>query len=182
MARRNDIDWEAIERDYRAGTPSILAIAKAHGVSDSQIRASAKAGGWKRDLGAAINARTQAKISTIDVAELIEQSASKSAGQSAEMIQSAIEQASDIAAGIIIKHRASIRLEHERGMAIESLLDSALSSAVEIKDIATVAQTYKSLVDSKSKLREQERTAFNLDKGDASDKPPISVVEYVVIE
>lgn len=41
----------------------------------------------------------------IDVNELIEQSANESAQQSAKTIKDAIEQASDVAAGIVIKHR-----------------------------------------------------------------------------
>lgn len=183
MARRSDIDWEAVERDYRAGVQTIIAIGKAHGVSDSQIRAKAKSSAWQRDLSAAIEARTQAKISTIDVQELINQSAEQSAGKSATLIRNAIEQASDVAAGIIIKHRSSLRLEHERALSIEALLDNAMSSAVEVKDINTVAQTFKMLVDSKSKLRDQERVVFGLDKGesgagDAADEVRKAIAEY----
>lgn len=169
MANRSDIDWESIERDYRAGCISVVAIATNHGVSRTQINAKAKTLGWKRDLSAAIEARTKAKISTIDVQELVEQSAAQSASQSARTIQSAIEHASDVAAGIVIKHRANIRLEHERALSIEALLDNAMASATEVKDINSLAHTYKLLVDSKSKLRDQERVIFGLDKDTSSE-------------
>lgn len=84
---------------------------------------------------------------------------------------------------MVIKHRASIRLEHERALAIEALLDNAMGNAVEVKDIATVAQTYKMLVDSKSKLRDQERTVFGLDKaesneGNAADEIRKAIADY----
>ena len=169
MARRSDIDWEAVERDYRAGSLSIVAVSEKHGVSRTHLKAKAKAEGWLRDLSAAIAQRTQAKISAIDVAALVEQSATQAANQSARTIQSAIEHASDVAAGIVIKHRASIRLEHERALSIEALLDNAMASATEVKDINSLAQTYKLLVDSKSKLRDQERVIFGLDKDTSSE-------------
>lgn len=50
MARRSDIDWEAIEKDHRAGIMSIAAIAEKHGVSSSQIKLKAKQGGWPRGM------------------------------------------------------------------------------------------------------------------------------------
>ncbi|MGR7993850.1 hypothetical protein [Xanthobacter sp. ZOL 2024] len=50
MTGRQRTDWEAIERDYRAGSLSIREIGRKHGVSDTAIRKEAKARGWKRDL------------------------------------------------------------------------------------------------------------------------------------
>lgn len=44
------IDWEAVERDYRAGILSLREIARAQGLSDTAIRKRAKAGSWDRDL------------------------------------------------------------------------------------------------------------------------------------
>lgn len=43
-------DWEAVERDYRAGILSIREIAKLQGISDTAIRKKATAEGWERDL------------------------------------------------------------------------------------------------------------------------------------
>lgn len=167
MGRRNDIDWEAVERLYVAGQLTIRQIADECGISVSTLTGKAKKLGWLRDLSSAIEARTKAKISAIDVSELIEQSAQQSAHKSAQTIKDAIEQASDVAAGIVLKHRSSIRLEHERAMQIEALLDNSMSNATEINDIKSVAMAYKMLVDSKAKLRDQERVIYGLDK----DKP-----------
>lgn len=50
MNGKPKIDWEAIEREYRAGQLSIREVARKHGVSDTAIRKEAKAKGWKRDL------------------------------------------------------------------------------------------------------------------------------------
>lgn len=48
MAKRKDIDWAAIETDYRTGTHSIRALAAKHGVSEAAIRKKAGEGGWVR--------------------------------------------------------------------------------------------------------------------------------------
>lgn len=167
MGRRSDIDWEAVERLYVAGQLTIRQIADQCGIAPYTLTAKAKKLGWVRDLSDAISARTKAKISQIDVNALIEESAHESAQKSAQTIKDAIEQASDVAAGIVLKHRSSIRLEHERAMQIEALLDNSMSNATEINDIKSVAMAYKLLVDSKAKLREQERVIYGLDK----DKP-----------
>jgi Arc/MetJ family transcription regulator len=47
---RRVIDWEAVERAYRAGVLSLREIGKIHDVSEGMIRKKAKAGGWERDL------------------------------------------------------------------------------------------------------------------------------------
>lgn len=167
MARRNDIDWEAIERDYRAGQLTLVYVAKKHAVSDSQIRARAKKEQWTRDLSAAIEQRTKEKIATIDVAAIVEQSAKESAGKSAALIKDAIEQASDVAAGVVIKHRAGLKLDLERAEIVSSLLENALSQAEGIKDIVSVTQAMKNLSDIRCKIRDQERVIYGLDK----DKP-----------
>lgn len=49
-SRKFRADWEAIEREYRAGQLSIREIARGHGISETAIRKKAKAGGWKRAL------------------------------------------------------------------------------------------------------------------------------------
>lgn len=182
MARRNDIDWEAIERDYRSGQLTLVDVAKKHGVSDSQIRAKAKKNEWPRDLSVAIEQRTKEKISAIDISEIVEQSAKESAQKSVALIKSAIEQASDVAAGVVIKHRASIKMEMERAQSIEAILDEHMSSAESVRDINTIAQAYKTLVDAKAKLRDQERVVFNLDKGDSGSGDAAEEIRKAIAE
>lgn len=46
--KKADIDWAAIEKDYRAGTQSIREIAAWYQISDTAIRKRAKAEGWER--------------------------------------------------------------------------------------------------------------------------------------
>ena len=167
MGRRSDIDWEAVERLYVAGSLTIQQVADECGIHTSTLKLKAKERGWKRDLSVAIAARTQAKISAIDVADLVEKSAQESANKSAKTIQDAIEQASDVAAGIVIKHRAGLRLDYERAETVSGMLEDCLGTADGIKDIVSVTQAMKNLADIRSKLRDQERVIYGLDR----DKP-----------
>lgn len=55
-------DWEAIERDYRAGLLSLREIGKVHGISEGMIRKKAKAGNWERDLTERVNEKVRAEL------------------------------------------------------------------------------------------------------------------------
>jgi hypothetical protein len=167
MGRRSNIDWEQVERLYIAGQLTIRQIAVESGVSDSQVRAKAKKHGWQRDLSAEIEARTKAKIAAIDVSALIEKSARESAHKSAQVIKDAVEHASDVAAGVELRHRAGLRLDADRADRVEAIFDEHMSSAESVRDVSTLAQALKVLVDAKAKIREQERTIYKLDR----DKP-----------
>lgn len=57
------IDWEGIEREYRAGIRSVREIATAFGISDVAIHKRAKRDGWVRDLAAKIRAQAEALVS-----------------------------------------------------------------------------------------------------------------------
>ena len=59
---RKKYDWEAIEREYRAGQLSIREIGKKHGPTDSAIRQKAKKEGWSRDLTQDVQKRTKDKL------------------------------------------------------------------------------------------------------------------------
>lgn len=178
MARRNDIDWEGVEKDYRAGVMSVATIADKHGVSSSQIKVRAKKGEWTRDLSAAIKARAKAKVAAIDVSALVEQSARESADKSAKLIQQAIEEASDVAAGVIVRHRADIRLQQERAQRLEGLFDDMLAKvpaavkdpeseveALNVGDVFKLSQTFKAIVEARGKLMDKEREAFGITEG-----------------
>jgi hypothetical protein len=50
MTERKSVDWEAIEREYRAGQLSVREIARRSGVTEGAVRKHAKDGGWTRAL------------------------------------------------------------------------------------------------------------------------------------
>lgn len=52
-------DWDAVERDFRAGVLSNREIGERHGCSEGMVRKKAKALGWTRDLGAKVAAKAE---------------------------------------------------------------------------------------------------------------------------
>lgn len=145
-------------------------IAAECGVNISSITLKAKQQGWQRNITEAIKERAKAKIAQIDVSELIEQSASESVKKSTQTISQAIEEAADVQAGVVIRHRKYIRDDFERADRIESALDDALNSgSLEFGDIVRATQAYKALVDAKAKLIEKERQAFCIENEQSSD-------------
>ncbi|EHK78061.1 putative phage-like protein [Sinorhizobium meliloti CCNWSX0020] len=59
-------DWEAIEREYRAGQISLRAIATAHGITEGAIRKRAKAEGWQRALAEKVRQAVREKLVRTD--------------------------------------------------------------------------------------------------------------------
>ena len=55
-------DWEAIEREYRAGQLSIRQIARQHGSRESTLRKRAQKQGWSRDLAEVVRQRVQGDL------------------------------------------------------------------------------------------------------------------------
>lgn len=54
---RPQVDWDAVERDYRAGVKTLRQMADEHGISHVAINKRAKRDGWSRDLAAKIQAK-----------------------------------------------------------------------------------------------------------------------------
>lgn len=67
MAQRKQIDWEAVEREYRAGVRTLRDIADEHGCSHVAIKRRADKEEWPRDLGAKIQAQVEEKVTKAEV-------------------------------------------------------------------------------------------------------------------
>ena len=83
--KRKPIDWEAVEREYRAGQLSIRQIAKMYKCSPAAIVKRAAQYGWTRNLTAAVRAETErrmvevnAGVNTVNAREVIEAAAERS--------------------------------------------------------------------------------------------------------
>lgn len=59
---RKQIDWEMVEREYRAGKLSLREVARNHGCSDTAIRKRARTEGWSRDLSQKIDEEVRSKL------------------------------------------------------------------------------------------------------------------------
>lgn len=62
--QRKAVDWDAVERDYRAGLLSLREMGEQHGVTHAAIRKKAEKEGWSRDLTAKIRHKTEELVSS----------------------------------------------------------------------------------------------------------------------
>jgi hypothetical protein len=183
---RTPTDWEAVERDYRAGVLSIREIARQHDTKEGTIRSRAKARGWERDLTAQVRARAAEKLSR--------DHAGVHADARRVSDEEAIEHGANLIDGIVRLHRNDIR----SGREVAEMMLAELRSECAHKDLlaelaeghvadtgadqqtANVirravslpgrASTLRDLAQSMQRLIALERQAFNVDDDDEGKK------------
>lgn len=192
MARRTDVDWEAIEADYRIGALSLRQMADKHGVHKSAITRKANKDAWPRDLSKLVEAGTKAalidkaKKSAQAAADALE-SAHQSAQQSAHRVLSGVDAAVSQRVAVLSKHQdavaesvaAAISLQRELIVASMSVPElKAIAAAVKdsepslAKDLMALAQlptramTAKTIVDTLAKAITTERQAHGITDND----------------
>jgi len=111
--KRKQIDWEKVERDYRAGILSVREIALSQSTSHVTILKHAKKFGWDRDL----NAKIQLKADALVTKGLVT-NGTTIPGTVTE--REAIEVSARAIANIRIEHRGDIR--RSKGL-VMTLLD-----------------------------------------------------------
>lgn len=114
---KRPIDWEAIERDYRAGLMTLRQIADEHGVTHGAINKRAKRDLWERDLAAKVQARADALVSK----QLVSKEVSK---ESLVTERQMIESNAQVIADTILNQRSDV----QAGMRIVASLMSELTA------------------------------------------------------
>ena len=168
------IDWEAVEREYRAGQLSNRMIAEKHGISDTAIRKRAKAQGWSKDLTEKVRQEVRSQLVR---AEVRTPSVSD---------REVIEVAAATGAQVVRTHRKDIRTAADIvGLLMGQLLDAAsnreeLSEAIEEEtandetghrraklyraiSLQSHAAIVRDLSTAAKNLVQLERQAYNLD-------------------
>ena len=171
MARKA-VDWESVEREYRAGIRSLKDIGAEFGVSDAGILKRAKKEEWQRDLTERIRAKAEAKVSAALVSEKV--SAESNANErivveaSAQVLADALlGQRRDVSRSRSIVQRLFDELEAQGdGLEELAMLGEALESGDEEKlaQIARKVIAFPSRVDSAKKLAESLRTLVELER------------------
>lgn len=194
---RKVADWEAIEREYRAGLKSLREIGRDYGVSHVAVKKRADRDGWDRDLSAKIKARAEALVTKAEVnAEVTAET--KAADQAI------VEANATAIMRVRLAHRKDIARARSLAMNLLSELEQTAEAtplierleAVLAKDLgadpitmrkrADLLQkvldlpsrtgTMKALADTMTKLIALEREAYSLatnpddDKGDVGDQ------------
>lgn len=124
--KRPDIDWEAVEREYRAAQLSVSEIGRIHGLSHTAINKRAKKEGWLRDLSQ--------KVREVVSARLV------SEGVSAQSLSETVQLAAERDIQIIREHRSDIKSARE----LAKLLLDQLREAAQNRDAVeeTIEEAY----------------------------------------
>lgn len=175
MTQPSVIDWEKVERDYRAGIMSLREIGEANGCSHVAVSKKAKAEAWPRDLKAKIQAKADALVNRAQV----------NAGVNAVREAETVEAGAALIASVRLGHRQDIVRARSLAMKllaeIEAQTDGGdlleqLESAVSGSDSDSVSKVFQRVtstsgrVDNAKKLAEAmkvliglEREAYSLD-------------------
>lgn len=65
---RSDADWEAVEREYRAGQLSVREIGRLHSVTHTAICKRARKSGWSQNLAAQVRDEVATRLVSTEVA------------------------------------------------------------------------------------------------------------------
>lgn len=189
MSKKNnkpEVDWEEIERLYRADLRTNAQLAKEFGVHDSTIRRRAKKHAWKRDLKSRIKERANAIVQ--------ERAVSSLAGDQVARDDMTIEENAQLTANVRLSHRQDIGAARKLAMTLlddlssqigtdnrarledlfiaalkEEVVDASQLEAYErVTSLSNHVRVMKELADTMTKLVTLERQAYGLDDVDSS--------------
>ena len=122
-----DVNWTAVEADYRAGLKTLRVIGAEHGISHVRIQQRAKDGHWIRDLTERIKAKTEDKLTKAALTKSLTTAVSDEA---------IVEANADLQSSIVLTHRGELGVLKRTivGLAKElgTLTNSELQDALEV--------------------------------------------------
>lgn len=189
MARRTDIDWDAIEREYRLGQKSNKQLAADFGVSGSQIGRRAKEKEWVQDKAEEVRTRTTSILVKATAAEA-SGNANANANPNATPTDKEIKVAATVAASVVLGHRRGlVKLTKLRDAMLDEIdLQTtnlgAIAQLIEppqdaedngadrrqellqrLNSLPSRIESLKKLAEIDEKIRKGEREAFGIEKG-----------------
>jgi hypothetical protein len=100
---RKQVDWDLVERDYRAGLKTLRQIGEEHGITEGAIRKRAKRDQWSRDLESRIQEKAAEKVRKAQVRV-------PSTQLTPATERETVEQYSDVVAAVDLKQRDDLEL------------------------------------------------------------------------
>lgn len=175
MASKPKIDWDAVERDYRAGVKTLREMAALHNVSHVSIDKHAKKHGWTRDLTAKIKAKAD---------ELVNKAlANKEANKLTEI--DIVKSIAELQAGALLQESAEIKNLSEIAAGFEEELKLLPEDANGIPlDLEKRTRILKSLAEVREKIINLRRRnmGINDNANGEANKTPVQEVRYTVID
>lgn len=172
---KKETDWEAIEREYRAGQLSIREIARAHGVTDTAIRKKARLEGWERALADKVRNAVREKLVRSDGSH------SGSHPQRANDAE-VVKVASERGFGVVTSHRRDLEQLHGLKRVLSTRLATYLAGGEAdgpfLGDKESPGDLLEKLSRITARLIPLERQAHNLDE----ENPEVVSVQVASVE
>lgn len=174
MADRKPTDWEAIEREYRAGQLSVREIARRFDVSEGAIRKKAKTDGWSRPLADKVREAVREKLVRADGTQDGTQS---QRANDAAIVEAAALRGFDVATS----HRKDLQQLHGLKRVLAERLSIVLQGGdpggVCLGEKESAGDLLEKLSRVNSRLIPLERQAYNLDASGGGDDPasPVAI-------
>ncbi len=128
MSIRRNIDWEAVEREYRAGVRSLRDIAAEFGCVESAIRKKAGNEYWSRDISAKVKQKADELVRKAEVRSEVR---SRGAVSEREQIQASASMIADK----VINQREDIRRARATVQRLWALVDVELDHPEELASL-----------------------------------------------
>ncbi len=188
MARRanGEIDWDAIQKQFRLGKKTNKQLAAEYGISPSTLGRKAEKGGWVQDKAEEVDVVTNS---------LLIQSASGNANPNATPSALEVKAAAQANADVVMSHRKGLadlkRMKQKMVVHLESVIDNFedLAEVIELirnpnedgqdrandrlrkaMDRSDVLDDLKKLAEIDERVRKGEREAFGLDSDNEKSK------------
>lgn len=161
--KRKKIDWEAIRREYRKGQFSNVELAHLFGCSEGAVRKRAKQDNWEKNLADRVQEATKEKLVRGEVRDNVRSSYEGSGARKREDDdQSLVDEAATINAEIVRGHRTDIgKLDEVCKKLMKKINDYKVTK--DLKEIKTLTEILRNLTQTRAKVIELERQAFNID-------------------
>lgn len=129
MTEKKFVDWELIERDYRAGIKTLRQIAEEQGVSHTAIQKRAKRDDWSRDLTQKVHQKAQELVAKKEVSNSVAKEHRVSDMETVKVY-------GEVVANIDLSQREDVKLAmaNARGMLVElaAMADPKFTSLLEL--------------------------------------------------
>lgn len=163
--QRKAVDWEAIEREYRAGQLSLREIGRQYDVTAPAVLKRAKKHGWERDLSNRVRESVNAK--------LVRETARETAPVNAVNAQEAVALAAARGVDVVFRHRRDIAKLDALKTRLAEKAETLIEKVADLKDLGDAVAAVEGLGRTQAKLIPLERQAFSLD----ASKPDSNQIE-----
>ena len=151
--KRPAVDWESVEREYRAGIRSLRDIAGEFGCTETAIRKRAKRDEWERDLSAKVAAKAESLVRKNEVRKEVRTEAAISEREQ-------INVSAQMLADKVLNQREDIKQARAIVQRLWAIVDAELNHPVEFADLGELMRAPDDF--GQDKLNDMYRAAIGL--------------------